>query len=65
MWRSIGENIAYMRGYDAPASSPFRNGWNRQLIARSVRREWKESACRCRDDGDGTYYLPEVFLFRK
>jgi uncharacterized protein YkwD len=64
-WRSIGENIAYMRGYDNPAevavekwleSSPHR----KNLLTPT----WKESAVGVAIAPDGTYYMTEVFLLR-
>jgi len=66
MWRSIGENIAYMRGYDDPAELAVQK-WMESTAHRKnlLGANWKESAVGVAMTADGTYYLTEVFLFRK
>src|SRR6185369_8280521 len=66
MWRSIGENIAYMRGYDDPAELAVQK-WLESAAHRKnlLGPNWKESAVGVAVTDDGTYYLTEVFLFRK
>jgi uncharacterized protein YkwD len=65
-WRSIGENIAYMRGYDDPAELAVQK-WLESAAHRQnlLGPNWKESAVGVAMTPDGTYYMTEVFLFRK
>jgi uncharacterized protein YkwD len=65
-WRSIGENIAYMRGYDDPAELAVQK-WLESTAHRKnlLGPNWKESAVGVAVTEDGTYYLTEVFVFRK
>jgi uncharacterized protein YkwD len=65
-WRSIGENIAYMRGYDDPAELAVQK-WLESTAHRKnlLGPNWKESAVGVAMTEDGTYYMTEVFLFRK
>jgi len=65
-WRSIGENIAYMRGYDDPAELAVQK-WLESAAHRKnlLGPNWKESAVGVAMTEDGTYYMTEVFLFRK
>ena len=65
-WRAIGENIAYMRGYDNPAELAVQKwlestGHRKNLLGPT----WKESAVGVAITADGTYYFTEVFLLRK
>jgi uncharacterized protein YkwD len=65
-WRMIGENIAYMRGYDDPASLAVEK-W----IASTKHRQnmmgasWKQSGVGVAIKADGTCYMTQVFLLRK
>lgn len=65
-WRSIGENIAYMRGYDDPASLAVAK-WLESTAHRKnlLGPNWKESAVGVAVTEDGTYYMTEVFMVRK
>ncbi|MEP6703264.1 MAG: CAP domain-containing protein [Acidobacteriota bacterium] len=65
-WRSIGENIAYMRGLDEPARLAVEK-WLESTAHRKnlLGPTWKESAVGVVLTEDGTYYLTEVFLLRK
>jgi uncharacterized protein YkwD len=65
-WRSIGENIAYMRGFDDPASLAVEK-WLESPAHRKnlLGPNWKESAVGVAMTDDGTYYMTEVFLLRK
>jgi uncharacterized protein YkwD len=65
-WRSIGENIAYMRGFDDPAGLAVAK-WLESTAHRKnlLGPNWKESAVGVAITEDGTYYLTEVFLLRK
>jgi uncharacterized protein YkwD len=65
-WRSIGENIAYLRGFQDPVKAAV-DKWmhspdhRRNLLADN----WKESGIGIAITQDGTYYLTQVFLLRK
>ena len=65
-WRTIGENIAYMRGYDDPAALAVEK-WMESTAHRKnlLGPNWKESAVGVAITKDGTYYLTQVFLLRK
>ena len=65
-WRTIGENIAYMRGYDDPAALAVEK-WMESTAHRKnlLGPNWKESAVGVAITSDGTYYLTQVFLLRK
>lgn len=66
LWRSIGENIAYMRGFDDPAGLAV-SKWLQSAAHRKnlLGPNWKESAVGVSITADGTYYVTEVFLLRK
>lgn len=65
-WRSIGENIAYMRGFEDPAGLAV-SKWLESTAHRKnlLGETWKESAVGVAVTTDGTYYMTEVFLLRK
>ncbi|HUR96445.1 MAG TPA: CAP domain-containing protein [Pyrinomonadaceae bacterium] len=65
-WRSIGENIAYMRGFEDPAGLAV-SKWLESAAHRKnlLGATWKESAVGVAVTDDGTYYMTEVFLLRK
>jgi uncharacterized protein YkwD len=65
-WRVIGENIAYMRGYEDPASLAVEK-WMESTAHRKnlLGPNWKESAVGVAITKDGTYYMTQVFLLRK
>jgi uncharacterized protein YkwD len=65
-WRSIGENIAYLRGFDDPAALAVEK-WLESAAHRKnlLGPTWKESAVGVSVTEDGTYYMTEVFLLRK
>ena len=65
-WRVIGENIAYMRGYDDPAALAVEK-WMESTAHRKnlLGPNWKESAVGVSITADGTYYMTQVFLLRK
>jgi uncharacterized protein YkwD len=64
-WRAIGENIAYMRGYDNPAELAVEK-WLESASHRNnlLGSNWKESAVGVAITEDGTHYFTEVFLVR-
>lgn len=62
-WSSIGENIAYLRGYDDPAL----NAVERWMLSRSHRQNlldprWKQTGIGLAITSDGTYFFTQVFL---
>ena len=65
-WRMIGENIAYMRGYEDPASLAVEK-WMESTAHRKnlLGASWRESAVGVAITRDGTYYMTQVFLLRK
>lgn len=65
-WKMIGENIAYMKGYDDPASLAVEK-WMESTAHRNnlLGPTWKESAVGVAITKDGTYYMTQVFLLRK
>ena len=65
-WKTIGENIAYMRGYPDPAALAVEK-WMESTAHRKnlLGPNWRESAVGVAITKDGTYYLTQVFLVRK
>lgn len=65
-WRVIGENIAYMRGYEDPAALAVEK-WMDSTAHRKnlLGSNWRESAVGVAITEDGTYYMTQVFLLRK
>ena len=65
-WRTIGENIGYVRGYEDPAGLVIQK-WLESTAHRQnlLGANWKESAVGVAINADGTYYLTQVFLLRK
>lgn len=65
-WRSIGENIAFMRGYPHPAAFAVDSWMNSQTHKDNLLNpNWKESAVGVSQASDGSYYFTQVFLLRK
>ena len=65
-WRSIGENIAFNRGYPDPITITVQlwldsPGHRRNMLSP----DWKESAIGVAVSEDGAYYFTQVFLVRK
>ena len=65
-WRSIGENIAFNRGYKDPIEVAVKL-WLESPSHRHnlLNSEWRESAVGIAVAEDGSYYLTQVFLLRK
>jgi len=65
-WMAIGENIAFIRGYENPALLALQK-WMESTSHRKnlLGSNWKESAVGVAVRKDGTYYLTQVFLRRK
>jgi len=65
-WRLIGENIAYIRGFENPAATAVEK-WLESTAHRNnlLGASWQESAVGVAITADGTIYMTQVFLFRK
>lgn len=65
-WRSIGENIAYNRGYTNPLEFAV-EGWLKSPAHRDniLNNRWQESGIGVAILADGTHYFTQVFLLRK
>lgn len=65
-WRSIGENIAFNRGYKDPVEKAVEGWLNSPTHRRNMLdTNWKESAVGVALAPDGSYYFTQVFLTRK
>jgi uncharacterized protein YkwD len=64
-WSAIGENIAFMRGYDDPASFTV-DRWMESSAHKQnlLDKRWKETGMGVAILPDGTYYFTQVFLLR-
>jgi len=65
-WRSIGENIAYNKGFSKPAEFAV----ERWMISDGHRRNllnsrWKESGVGIAVTEDGTYFFTQIFMVRR
>ena len=65
-WRSIGENIAYNRGFANPLEFAVES-WMKSPAHRDniLNNRWQESGIGIAIMADGTYYFTQVFLLRK
>jgi uncharacterized protein YkwD len=65
-WKTIGENIAYMKGYEDPAAVAVQK-WLESTAHRKnlLGPNWRESAVGVSVAEDGSYYMTQVFLLRK
>ena len=62
-WLSIGENIAYNRGYADPVEKAVDNWLNSPAHRQNLLNvDWKESAVGVAVAEDGSYYFTQVFL---
>lgn len=65
-WRSIGENIAYNRGYSDPIEKAVELWLDSPSHRHNLMDEnWKESAIGVAIAADGSYYFTQVFLLKK
>lgn len=65
-WRSIGENIAFNRGYQDPVALTVQLWLDSPAHRRNMlSADWKESAIGVAVTEDGAYYFTQVFLVRK
>ena len=62
-WRSLGENIAYNRGYDNPFESAVES-WMKSPGHREniLNRRWQKSGVGIAVTPEGTYYFTQIFL---
>ena len=65
-WKTIGENIAYMKGYEDPAAVAVQK-WLESTAHRKnlLGPNWQESAVGVSVSDDGSFYMTQVFLLRK
>lgn len=65
-WRSIGENIAFNRGFGDPVSKAVELWLDSPTHKRNMMDpSWKESAVGVAKAADGSVYFTQVFLVRK
>jgi len=66
IWRAIGENIAFNRGFDDPVGKAV-DSWLDSPSHRNniLSQTWRESAVGVAIRPDGSYYFTQVFLARK
>lgn len=64
-WRSIGENIAFNRGFKKPSESACEQ-WMQSPAHREniLDGRWKETGIGIAQAADGTYYFTQVFLLK-
>ena len=64
-WRSIGENIAYNRGFKKPVESACEQ-WMQSPSHRTniLNKKWRESGIGMAVAPDGTYYFTQVFILK-
>ncbi len=64
-WKSIGENIAFNRGFSKPADSACEQ-WMQSPAHREniLDQRWKEAGIGVAIASDGTYYFTQVFILR-
>ena len=64
-WESIGENIAFNRGYGDPIARAVENWLSSPSHRQNLfSNNWKESAIGVAVASDGSYYFTQVFLKR-
>lgn len=62
-WRSLGENIAYNRGFKSPLESAVQSWMNSPGHRDNMlKNDWQESGIGVVITADGTYYFTQVFL---
>ena len=65
-WRAIGENIAFLKGFQNPVESAVEK-WMQSTSHRQnlLNAQWSDSAVGVAITADGRYYFTQVFLLRK
>ncbi len=62
-WHSLGENIAYNRGFKSPLESAVQSWMNSPGHRDNIlKNDWEESGIGVVVTADGTYYFTQVFL---
>ena len=62
-WTAIGENIAFMRGFEDPVAIAVEKWLNSPRHKENLLNpNWKESAVGLAVSGDGKYYFTQVFI---
>lgn len=65
-WRAIGENIAFLRGYDDPAKFAVNQWMNSAGHKRNILGDqWTQTGIGLAVTDDGSYYFTQVFLRRE
>jgi uncharacterized protein YkwD len=64
-WSSIGENIAFNKGFKKPVESACQQWMNSPSHRENIlNKRWKESAIGAAIAPDGTYYFTQVFVLK-
>jgi uncharacterized protein YkwD len=64
-WSAIGENIAFLRGYDEAARSAVERWMESPAHKKNLLdKRWKETGMGVAILPDGTYYFTQVFILR-
>lgn len=64
-WLAIGENIAFMKGYDDPASVAVQKWMNSPSHKKNILApQWNGSAIGVAQGDDGSIYFTQVFMTR-
>ena len=62
-WMSIGENIAFMKGYDDPASMAVEKWMQSSSHKKNILGgQWRDSAIGVAVADDGSIYFTQVFI---
>lgn len=62
-WMAIGENIAFMKGYDDPASMAVEKWMQSTSHKKNIlSSQWRESAIGVAVAADGSIYFTQVFI---
>lgn len=62
-WSAIGENIAFMKGFDDPAAAAVRNWLQSPAHKKNLlSADWSESGIGLAVTPDGKYYFTQVFI---
>lgn len=62
-WLAIGENIAFMKGYDNPVATAIEKWLNSQGHKKNLLNpDWTETAVGLAVTADGKYYFTQVFI---
>lgn len=63
-WLAIGENIAFMRGYDDPATMAVEKWMQSPSHKKNIlNAQWRQSAIGMAQGSDGSIYFTQVFIY--